>query len=136
MRIPEPLAGAILIARLASGCGSNADDSKSDDSETPTGPAGPIGKADCVFCDLIGPEPSGSATAYPIVLAHGMGASTSHFGFFEVANALRADGHTVYEGNVPPFQSAEVRAKSLAAIVDQALSETGAEKVNLIAHSM
>ncbi len=85
----------------------------------------------------LGPEPSGAATKYPIVLAHGFDASpTNRWGFHGVADALRADGHTVYEAVVPPYDAVAVRAGHLARSVDQALEETGAERVNLLAHSM
>lgn len=87
--------------------------------------------------DPIGPEPAGAATQYPIVLAHGfMGSPTNFWAFLNVAEALREDGHMVYEGEVPPFHSAQVRGERLAAQIDGVLEETGSEKVNIIAHSM
>jgi triacylglycerol lipase len=75
---------------------------------------------------------------YPIILHHGF------FGFsglgpinyyFRVAETLRARGETVVEAAVDPFNSSEIRAVDLAAIVDETLASTGACKVNLIAHS-
>lgn len=84
---------------------------------------------------LLGPDPSGEPTFYPIILAHGFNASPGNLGFYEVADALRADGHVVYEAEVPPYNSVEVRSSHLATFVDQAL-EDGAERVNIIAHSM
>lgn len=83
----------------------------------------------------IGPEPSGTPTRYPIILVHGFKASPEKDGFWGIAEALRADGHTVYVARTPPFQSADIRAKYLQETVDQALAD-GATKVNLIAHSM
>jgi triacylglycerol lipase len=75
---------------------------------------------------------------YPIVLAHGMG-GFDHLGpleyFLGVADALRAQGETVYTTQVPPFQSSAVRGEELAKQLDTILEETGACKVNLIAHS-
>ena len=83
----------------------------------------------------IGPEPKGQAARYPIILHHGFAASASANGFIGVEEALRADGHLVITAEAPPFQPADVRATFLAKYVDQAL-ESGAEKVNIIAHSM
>jgi triacylglycerol lipase len=87
--------------------------------------------------DPLGPDPAGVSTQYPIVLAHGfMGSPTNFWAFNGVEEALEADGHVVYSGEVPPFHSPAVRAETLAAQVDRVLDETGAEKVNIIAHSM
>ena len=84
----------------------------------------------------LGPVPRGVPAAHPIILAHGFDASpTNRWGFKGVAEALRADGHTVYVASVPPYQSPAVRATYLADHVDEALAD-GAEKVNIIAHSM
>lgn len=90
-------------------------------------------------CDapVLGADPSGSATQYPIVLEHGFAGSTSNMWAFNgVASALRRDGHVVYESEVPPFDEPAVRATYLSEVVDRALLETGAAKVNIIAHSM
>lgn len=85
----------------------------------------------------LGPEPQGAATRYPIVLAHGFDASpTNRWGFRGVAEALRADGHQVSVATVPPYNSPEVRGRYLAAEIDDALELTGADRVNVIAHSM
>ncbi len=87
--------------------------------------------------DPLGPDPQGDPAQYPIVLAHGfMGSPTSIWAFLNVKEALEADGHIVYEGEVPPFHSPQVRAEQLAPTVDRALAESGADKVNIIAHSM
>ena len=81
--------------------------------------------------------PRGRATRYPIVLAHGFDASpTNRWGFYNVLGTLRQDGHRVYVATVPPYASPAVRATHLRNFVDQALRETGAPKVNLLAHSM
>lgn len=75
---------------------------------------------------------------YPVVLAHGM-AGWEKVGpvnyFFNIASDLRARGATVFESQVPPFESSAVRGSYLAAAIDDALKTTGACKVNLIAHS-
>jgi triacylglycerol lipase len=85
----------------------------------------------------LGPEPAGEATTYPIVLAHGFDASPENrWGFYGVEEALVADGHTVYVAQVPPYNAVEVRAGYLAEQVDAVLAQTGAPRVNLVAHSM
>jgi triacylglycerol lipase len=84
-----------------------------------------------------------SASALPavparhaIILAHGFNASsTNQWSFFNVADTLRKAGNTVYVADVPPYSSVAVRAAHLSGFVDDALAD-GAEKVNIIAHSM
>jgi len=83
------------------------------------------------------PAPRGRAAKLPIVLAHGfMGSSTNIWSFHRVADALRRDGHVVFESDVPPFDAPDVRAKYLATTVDRILKSTGAKKLHVIAHSM
>ncbi len=92
--------------------------------------------ADCDAAPL-GPNPVGAATRFPIVLAHGFDASpTNRWGFFGVAGALEDDGHDVYVATVPPYNRVAVRAGYLARAVDEALAQSGADKVNIVAHSM
>lgn len=88
-------------------------------------------------CPLLGPEPAGSVTRYPIVLHHGFaGGRTGMLAYKGVAEALVADGNRVVTTTVPPFDSILVRAAALKAAVDSTLASTGAAKVNIIAHSM
>lgn len=93
---------------------------------------------DCSVAPLFKPPADIKATRLPIVLAHGFDASSDNFrwGFYRIPDALRADGHTVYAADVPPYAGVPVRASFLAEAVDKVLEETGAEQVNLIAHSM
>jgi len=91
---------------------------------------------DCQL-DPLGPEPSGKPTTSPIVLHHGfMGSDTNIWSYNGVAEALRADGHQVLETEVAPFDSVEARAQQLGDQIDAFLAETGADRVNLVAHSM
>ncbi len=90
-------------------------------------------------CQLspLGPTPSGTPTRSPIVLHHGfMGSDSNIWSYNGVAEALRADGHTVMESEVAPFHSVRTRARQLADQVDSLLAETGAREVNIVAHSM
>ncbi|HND11559.1 MAG TPA: alpha/beta fold hydrolase [Pseudomonadota bacterium] len=75
---------------------------------------------------------------YPIVLAHGF-AGFERIGplnyFFQVGADLRSRGETVVEAKVPPYESSDVRAAALAAVVDDTLKTYNACKVNVIGHS-
>lgn len=73
---------------------------------------------------------------HAIILAHGFNASSSNqWSFFKVADTLRQAGNTVYVADVPPYSSVEERAVYLSGFVDDALID-GADKVNIVAHSM
>jgi triacylglycerol lipase len=122
-------------------------DGKSDSGADPCADNGWYGDGTCdQFCPKhdpdcgappLGPDPHGAPAQLPIVLAHGYRASSTRHGFApSIVAALRADGHRVYVDDVPAFDSADVRAHYLAATVDQALAETGAAQVTIIAHSM
>jgi triacylglycerol lipase len=75
---------------------------------------------------------------YPIVLSHGL-SGFRNIGpinyFYGVADALRKDGHVVYESKVDAYNTSEVRGPQLLAFVKDVLKETGAARVNLIGHS-
>jgi triacylglycerol lipase len=75
---------------------------------------------------------------YPIILHHGFAGFRS-IGpleyYYHVANDLRAHGETVFEAEVSPFDTPEVRGRELAAYVDQVLAMTGSDKVVIIGHS-
>lgn len=124
MRRASVWALALLSISAASGC--DADPAPTTETES----------SDLRDADPLGPEPAGEPTRHPIVLAHGFDASpTNRWGFYRVADALRADGHVVVEAIVPPYDAPEVRAEHLADQIDAVL-DGGAEKVNVIAHSM
>jgi triacylglycerol lipase len=101
------------------------------------------GKADGRGQAPLGPDPPGEPTRLPILLAHGFNASTTNiWSFYQVAERLEthvaSDGRAqaVFRATVPPYNSPEERARVLASSVDAVLSITGAQQVNLIAHSM
>lgn len=117
-------ASLVLLAVALTACASESD-------SEPVSETDNLGEA-----KPLGPSPAGKPTRHPIILAHGFNAAPgAPGGFTGVADALRKDGHDVREAKVQPFQSVEARAETLAAEVDRALDE-GAEKVNIIAHSM
>ena len=76
--------------------------------------------------------------AYPMVLCHGF-TGFEKIGpisyFYGVAEALRNDGYTVFTPVVDPYNSSEIRGAQLQAQVQDILTKTGANKVNLICHS-
>lgn len=125
-RLPRPMPWLLapLLALAAIGCGGAEEPASSDEQ-------------DLFGAKALLPEPAGDPARHPIVLAHGMDASpTNRWGFYRVREALEADGHAVHVAVVPPYDGPDVRAEHLADAVDQALSEHGAERVNVVAHSM
>lgn len=80
-----------------------------------------------------------AVTRYPIVLHHGLlGFDQILFidYFYQIKATLQADGHVVRATHVPTVNSIEVRTEHLARQIDAILAETGAAKVNIIAHSL
>ncbi len=83
--------------------------------------------------------PKITPTKYPIILAHGFAGFKEIAGieyFFGVADYLRKYGFTVFVTQVDMFNTIEVRGNQLADQILEILNETGAEKVNIIGHSM
>ncbi len=77
------------------------------------------------------------ATRYPIILVHGM--ALKNFAFFRafgrIEKVLRADGNTVFSSHIDGFGTTATNAVQLKAEILHILDETGADKVNIIAHS-
>ncbi len=77
-------------------------------------------------------------TKYPILLVHGLFGFDNIGGveyFYDIPEALRADGATVFVDTVSAANSTQVRGEQLLLQVQQILAATGAEKINLIGHS-
>lgn len=76
-------------------------------------------------------------TEYPILLVHGAGfrdlKTPVYWG--RIPNVLRSHGATVFFGEQDCWASTETNAHALCERIDAALKETGAKKVNIIAHS-
>ena len=76
-------------------------------------------------------------TRSPILLVHGLAMKDTFFmrSFGRIDRILRIQGYTVYTSKIDAVGSVESNAAQLKAEIEQILRETGAEKVNLIAHS-
>ncbi len=81
---------------------------------------------------------AGRGPPYPLVLAHGF-AGFDRIGpveyFYQVPELLRGDGHQVYVAQVDPFDDSYSRGEELLAYVQAVLAQSGAAKVDIIAHS-
>lgn len=78
-------------------------------------------------------------TKYPIVLVHGVAGFNSIFGidyFYGVRNALQNKGATVYAPNVTAWEDAYDRGEQLVEALEDLRASTGAQKFNLIGHSL
>ena len=75
---------------------------------------------------------------YPVILVHGFsgwdGIGPVDY-FFQVKDALEADGVDVTTPALPPYNTSGERAQVLAAVVDDVLARTHKAKVHLIGHS-
>lgn len=84
-------------------------------------------------------ETTYTKTKYPIVLIHGVLGFDSLLGmdyFYGIPAELQRSGAQVYVGQVSPLDSYERRGEQLLEQVQRVLAITGAQKVNLIGHSM
>ncbi len=77
-------------------------------------------------------------TKYPILLVHGAGFSDDNLGISywgDIPETLEAQGAKVYYGGTDGWGGIENNAKIIKDRVNAILKETGAKKVNIIAHS-
>lgn len=77
------------------------------------------------------------ATKYPILLVHGVFfRDTKYFNYWgRIPDELEANGATIFYGNHHSASSVADSAAELKSRIIELLSESGAEKVNIIAHS-
>ncbi|MDT5010907.1 MAG: triacylglycerol lipase, partial [Mycobacterium sp.] len=93
------------------------------------------GEADPAFVALQRVQARPPTSTRPVLLVHGFGGAKSSWYF--VARALAAKGLTVDAISYTPFgTSVERLADRLAVEVERMLSQTGADKVHLIGHSL
>lgn len=77
-------------------------------------------------------------TLYPIVLLHGVGYRDDLLmlnSWGRIPKALEAAGARVFQGGLDAWNSHESSALALKPNIEQILSETGAARVNIVAHS-
>ena len=77
------------------------------------------------------------ATKYPIIFVHGIGfRDLKYFNYWgRIPRELKKNGSIVYYGHQKAWGTIEENASILVATIEKALEETGASKVNIIAHS-
>jgi triacylglycerol lipase len=84
-------------------------------------------------------EATYTKTKYPIVLVHGVMGFDNIYGvdyFYGIPAELQRSGAQVYVAQVSPLDSYERRGEQLLEQVQRIVAMTGAQKVNLIGHSM
>ena len=76
-------------------------------------------------------------TKYPIILVHGIGAKEARImnAFGHIGEVLTNEGYSVYIADTDGFGTIEGNAEQLKKFINRVMSEVGAEKVNIIAHS-
>lgn len=85
------------------------------------------------------PQPEVFRTRYPVVLMHGFGLLAGlkrHGHLHDEAMHLRTHAVMAFAPNVPPYTPIEMRAAVWQERLDEIMRISGAEKLNLIAHSM
>jgi triacylglycerol lipase len=93
------------------------------------------GGTDPAFVALQRVQAHPATSTRPVLLVHGFGGTKSSWYF--VGRALAAEGLTVDAISYTPFRtSVEQLADRLAVEVERTLSQTGADKVHLIGHSL
>ena len=87
--------------------------------------------------DPVTPKPERSPTRYPIVLVNGIDNSPLFRWSERIVEELRTrGGDTVFLATLPPFSAPRVRTPVLWKRVREVLRQTGAERVNLVCHSL
>ncbi len=114
--------GIAALGLIVLGCGSTAEEQEDSTSSA------------AATVTPLGPEPSGSTTKYPIVFANGISSSGARYE--NLGLVLRSEGHKAYVTHPPSVANVANRMSGISSVIDKALEETGAEKVNIIAYSM
>ncbi len=87
--------------------------------------------------DPINPEPDFQPTRYPVVLVNGIDVSAGFRYSDRIVDVMRErGGHEVFLAIDTPYETPQRRAHVLWERVQEIREETGAEKVNLICHSL
>ncbi len=141
-------AGPLLLALAVAGCGGDVGGAPipTADASGPATDGGANGADAAAENDASTGSSDAQATMrgapYPIVFVHGMagfdtlrplGATIQYWG--DVVDDLRSRGETVFNVTVPPYDSSEARSRALETQLLAIRAQTGAAKLNLIAHS-
>lgn len=83
------------------------------------------------------PSSNACKTKYPLIMVHGIGfRDLKYFNYWgRIPRILQKNGACVYYGHQKAWGTIEENAAAIAQTIDKALQETGADKVNIIAHS-
>ena len=89
------------------------------------------------LCTLANGKITEMATKYPIILTHGIAAKEVRVmnAFGNIGNELKKAGYSVYIADTDGFGSVENNAAQLKRFIERVMAESGAKKVNIIAHS-
>lgn len=85
------------------------------------------------------PQPDFIRIKYPVLFCHGFGSLASlvkKSPMDEICMLYRQHGISSFAPNIVPYNTIRIRAEAWCRMIDTILSLTGAEKVNIIAHSM
>ncbi len=85
------------------------------------------------------PEPEVVLLNHPVLLCHGYGAIASLVKpapLYDVAMLMRTHGVPAFAPNIVPYAKIETRAARWVRLIHKIRERTGAEKLNVIAHSM
>ncbi len=98
-----------------------------------------MSQAQAGLFDFLFPEPTYAKTQYPIVMVPGAFAFDNAFGILDywhgITDELRSEGAEVYVVNLSSLALHETRGEELLADIEEILAISGAQKVNLMAHS-
>ncbi len=103
---------------------------------------GDLGSSYCRLLDQgcvepTNPAPTLSPARYPVLLVNGIDVSPAFRYSDRLVRTMREiGGHDVHLAIVPPYETSRVRAPVLWERIEEIRAETGAEKVNLVCHSL
>lgn len=85
------------------------------------------------------PQPGFISLKFPILFCHGFGSLASlvkRSPMDEICMLYRSHGIVSFAPNIVPYNTIRIRAEAWCRMIDAIIKQTGADKVNIIAHSM